>query len=170
MSPATLLARLDHRLAHLAAGPRDLPERQQTLRNALDWSYELLPAEAQRVFRGPAVRAGGCTIEAAATLCAADREDSFAVERQLETLMGGSLLSPINRGARETRFAMLETGRDYGLERLATCGEGTAVRERHLAWCLALGEEAFATAWATGRARSHEETLAEALALVARAP
>jgi non-specific serine/threonine protein kinase len=142
LAPATLLARLDRRLALLTGGPRDLPERQQTLRNALAWSYDLLPAEVQRVFRCLAVCAGGCAIEAAAALCAVNHTDPLAMERHLETLVGASLLLSVDRGAGEPRFAMLETIRDYGLERLEACGEGTAVRERHLAWCLALAEEA----------------------------
>jgi predicted ATPase len=71
LSPQELLARLSHRLEVLTGGPQDLPERQQTLRNTILWSYQLLDEEEQRLFRRLSVFAGGCTLEAAEAVCAA---------------------------------------------------------------------------------------------------
>jgi non-specific serine/threonine protein kinase len=142
LSPAALLAHLAPSLPLLTGGARDLPERQRTLRAAIAWSYDLLPAEAQRVFRGLAVCAGGCGVKAAAAICGTDPHDPLAMLGQLETLVEASMLVPVQRRDDEPRFALLETIREFGLERLEACGEGAAARERHLHWCLGLAERA----------------------------
>ena len=144
LTPRALLARLAPSLPLLTGGPRDLPARQRTLRDAIAWSYDLLPAAVQRVFRGLAVCAGGCTIASAAALCALDPDaaDSLALVRHLETLARASLLAPVQRGEDEPRFAMLETIREYGLERLRECGELGALQARHANHFRELAEEA----------------------------
>ncbi|HXL35743.1 MAG TPA: hypothetical protein VN954_00930, partial [Ktedonobacteraceae bacterium] len=68
LSPQALLARLEHRLEVLTGGARDLPARQQTLRNTIAWSYQLLDAGSQQLFRLLAVFVGGCTLEAVETI------------------------------------------------------------------------------------------------------
>jgi predicted ATPase/transcriptional regulator with XRE-family HTH domain/Tfp pilus assembly protein PilF len=142
LAPRALLARLAPSLPLLTGGARDLPARQQTLRDAIAWSYDLLPADVQRVFCCLAVCAGGCTLEAAAALDAVDPADLLDVIGHLESLVAASLLLPAYQGEGEPRFAMLEPIREYGLERLEESGEGATVRGRHLAWCLALAEQA----------------------------
>jgi len=119
LSPAKIRALLTSRLDLASAGPRDLPARQQTLRATIDWSYQLLDERERQVFAGLAVFAGGCTADAVAAVCDGDPDalDSL-VEKSLVVEHGG-------------RFAMLETIREFALERLAASdGENTAQR-RH---------------------------------------
>ena len=130
LSPAALLERLEPRLEILKGGPRDLPLRQQTLRATLDWSYDLLDQTEQRLLRGLSVFVGGCTIEAAETVCGATLDG-------LASLIDKNLLS-----RDENRLTMLELIREYGLEQLAECAEQEAARLAHAAWCLALVEDA----------------------------
>ena len=110
LTPVELLARLDPRLPLLTGGPRDLPARQQTLRATLEWSYELLPPAARRLFARLSVFAGGFSLEAAQAICDADLH-------ALETLRAHSLLQRAENGS-ESRFAMLETIREYADDRL----------------------------------------------------
>jgi predicted ATPase/DNA-binding SARP family transcriptional activator len=135
--PAALLARLDERLAVLTGGARDRPGRHQTLRATLDWSYELLSAPRRRLFARLAVFAGGWTLEAAETVCDGDLD----VVDGLASLIDKSLVR-LEGSEEEPRFAMLETIREYGLEKLRQLGEERAVRDRHLAWSLAFAERA----------------------------
>ncbi len=135
LSPSALLARLDRRLPLLTGGPHDLPTRLQTVRSAIDWSYDLLTPDERRVYRALAVFAGGCTLEAAETVVGASLD-------VLGSLVDKSLVRVLDRGDEERRFGMLETIREYGLERLATAGEETEARSRHAAWSLALAEQA----------------------------
>ncbi len=133
LSPAALRERLHRRLSVLAGGPRDLPARQQTLRAALSWSYDLLPAGEQRRFRRLGVFAGGFTIEAAAAVAgeaeaATGRAD---VEGTVATLISSSLLAMQANGADEARYHMLETVREYALELLTEAHEGEEIRRRH---------------------------------------
>ena len=120
LSPAAILERLAHRLDLLSAGPRDAPERQQTLRAAIGWSYDLLEPEVQAVFARLGVFVGGCTLEAAEAVCGPEALDGLA------TLMDQSLVT-----AAEGRFGMLETVREYALERLAESGDERQARRRH---------------------------------------
>jgi non-specific serine/threonine protein kinase len=142
LSPATLLARLSDRLTLLSGGPRDAPYRQQTLRDTIAWSYDLLSPEEQALFRRLAVFAGGFTMEAAEVTGAdnAANGERLAVLDQISSLIDHSLLTYGDGANGEMRYRFLETIRDFGLAHLATSGEEPAVRERHARWCLALAD------------------------------
>jgi len=119
LSTEQLLGRLDRRLPMLTGGPRDAPERQQTLRATIDWSYELLSAEEQRAFRCLAVFAGGCTLDAAEEVCEVPFDTVAA-------LIDKSLLY-----REDDRYFMLETIGEYALDQLEESGELHEVRRRH---------------------------------------
>ena len=144
LSPQELLVRLSHRLEVLTGGPQDLPRRQQTLRNTILWSYQLLDAQEQRLFRRLSVFAGGCTLEAAAAVCAALDGDEGAghILERVSSLLDKSLLQAIQQEGKESRLVMLETIREYGLECLVASGEEEVTRQAHAASYLALAEEA----------------------------
>ncbi|HKF35365.1 MAG TPA: tetratricopeptide repeat protein, partial [Ktedonobacteraceae bacterium] len=144
LTPQELLARLAHRLQVLTGGSQDLPLRQQTLRNTLLWSYQLLDEEEQRLFRRLSVFAGGCTLEAAEAVCAAlDGEEGAAhILERVTSLLDKSLLQTIQQEGKESRLVMLETIREYGLECLAASGEEEVTRHAHAAYYLAFAEEA----------------------------
>ena len=134
---AALLARLERRLPLLTGGPRDLPQRQQTLRDAIAWSHDLLPASEQTLFRRLAVFAGGCTLEAAEAVANPDGE--LDLLEGLAALVDASLLRQIEVGG-EARFTMLETIREFGLEHLERSGQVNEVAHRHAAYYLAFAE------------------------------
>jgi predicted ATPase/DNA-binding SARP family transcriptional activator len=136
LPPAALRQRLDHRLKLLVGGARDAPERHRTLRATIDWSYRLLEPAEQRLFVRLAAFSGGCTIEAAARVC----EDGDVVDG-LASLTDKGLLRPEGTDE-EPRFSMLETIREYALERLEASGEAAAVRTRHARYFLGFAEEA----------------------------
>jgi predicted ATPase len=128
LPPGELLGRLDRRLATLTAARRDLPERQQTLRATIEWSHELCSAEEQRLFGRLAVFAGGFTLEAAESVCEADID-------VLASLLDKSLIR------REVeRFSMLETIREYAVERLEESSEADEMRRRHAEYFAELAE------------------------------
>jgi len=148
LSPAALLTRLAQALPLLTGGARDLPERHQALRATLDWSHDLLHQGEQVVFRRLAVFAGGCTLEAAA-VCGTGEPLAVELLDWLGALLDQHLIQrtiPPDDEEDEPRFTMLETVREYALERLARepagQGEADATRRRHAAYYLALGEEA----------------------------
>jgi non-specific serine/threonine protein kinase len=144
--PAALLARLDHRLALLTGGARDLPARQQTLRQAIDWSHELLHPAERALFARLAVFAGGCTLAAAEAVCAG--EDAGAdVLGGLAALVEHHLVRQEPGAGGEPRFVMLETIREYAAERLAASAEAEAIRHRHFAHALALAEASEPALW-----------------------
>jgi non-specific serine/threonine protein kinase len=129
LSPAATLALLSQRLKVLGTGPRDAPARQQTMRDAIGWSYALLSPEDQAAFRTLAVFAGGWTLEAAAAVCALPIERSLD---RLEALVDQSLVvRQASAVAPTPRFTMLETIREFGLERLAAGGNEVSVRDGH---------------------------------------
>ncbi len=141
-----LKARLVHRLQLLRGGPQDLPERQQTLRNTLQWSYNLLSEAEQRLFRLLSVFVGGCTLEAveAVSRTLTNREDGPVLDG-ITSLLDKHLLSQTAQGSEEMgdrRLGMLETIREYGLECLQACGETEQTRQAHTAYYLRLAEEA----------------------------
>jgi predicted ATPase/DNA-binding CsgD family transcriptional regulator len=145
LPPQALLARLGHRLQVLTGGVRDAPARQQTLRNTIQWSYDLLTAQEQRLFRCFSVFAGGCTLEAAEAVCggggdAAGPEGS--VLDGVSSLIDKSLLQQTGQEGEEPRLSMLETIREYGRECLEACGEAEGMQHTHAAYYLALAEEA----------------------------
>ena len=131
LSPAAILERLAHRLDLLSAGPRDAPQRQQTLRAAIGWSYDLLDPAVQAVFAQLGVFVGGWTLEAAEAVCGPAALDGLA------TLMDQSLVT-----AADGRFEMLETVREYALERLTEDPGEQAVRRRHAEAYAELAESA----------------------------
>jgi predicted ATPase len=139
LSPAALLERLERRLPVLAGGTRDAPERQRTLRATIEWSHDLLTGDEQQLFARLSVFAGGCALEAAEEVCDADLDT-------LASLVDKSLLRQTN-----DRFWMLETIREYAVERLETSGEAEQVRRRHAEHFLALAEEAEPTLLANPR-------------------
>jgi non-specific serine/threonine protein kinase len=139
LPPAALLARLEFTQPTsplLTAGARDLPEHQQTMRGAIDWSYRLLGTQEQRLFRRLAVFVGGCTLEAAQSVWNADPVDG------LGALVDNSLLQRQIGTNGEPRFAALETIREYARERLIAGGELESTQRRHADYFLQLAEEA----------------------------
>ncbi|MDQ3692170.1 MAG: tetratricopeptide repeat protein, partial [Chloroflexota bacterium] len=167
LSPEALLARLPHRLRLLTDGPRDVPARLRTMRDAITWSHDLLNVDERAAFRRLAVFAGGCTIDAAEAVLGArypppGRDNDVApaigppagpapaaAPAQLDlvtALVDASLLQrmvedPADAGA-SPRFAFLETIAEYARERLATSDEDAAARGAHAAYFLALAERA----------------------------
>ena len=142
-SPRALLARLGSRLSVLTSVARDVPARQQTLRNTIAWSDNLLDAGEQWLFRQLSVFAGGCAIEAIEALCASLDSEAEPVLDGVASLVDKSLLQHVEpQMGEEPRFAMLETIREYALERLESLGEAEAARRAHAAYFLRLAEEA----------------------------
>ena len=141
MSPEALLAQMSDRLRLLTGGPRDAPARQQTIRDAIAWSYELLLPPEKRLFRYLAVFAGGFTLEAAQAMHGSHGDGEHLVVDRLAALVDQSLARRTER-AGEPRFAMLETIRKFGLESLIERGEEGDARERHAAYFVAVAERA----------------------------
>ncbi len=144
LSPDAILARLEHQLDVLAAGARDLPARQQTLRGAIAWSYDLLDEAARRLLDRLSVFAGSCDLEAAEAVCGPASELGGALLDGLMALADQSLLKVEEAADGEPRFRLLDTIREYAAERLAERGETAAVQDRHRDWYLALAERAAA--------------------------
>jgi predicted ATPase/class 3 adenylate cyclase/Tfp pilus assembly protein PilF len=145
LSPQAMLARLQSRLKLLTGGARDLPARQQTLRNAIDWSYNLLDEGEQALFRWLSVFVGGCTLEAAEEMCSAQFSEDVPdldVLEGLASLVSKSLLRQVEGPDGGSRFTMLETIREYGLERLSESGEADALQAAHAHYYLRLAEQA----------------------------
>src|SRR5215213_4961430 len=142
LSPRMMLARLDRRLALLTDGPRDLPERQQTLRATIDWSYSLLDVGEQLLFGHLAVFAGGWTLDAAEVICPAVGELSTRVLDSLHALLDKHLVQQQLTTNGEPRFTMLETIREYALERLIERGEALATQLAHALYFCDLAERA----------------------------
>jgi predicted ATPase/DNA-binding CsgD family transcriptional regulator len=142
LPPQALLKRLSHRLEVLTGGARDLPTRQQTLRNTLQWSYDLLIEPEQRLFRWLSIFVGGCTLEAAEAVCQADSDQAFSVLEGVASLLDKSLLQQTEQEGGEPRLVMLETLREFGLECLKRRGELEAARREHAHYYLALVEAA----------------------------
>jgi predicted ATPase len=137
----TLEARLDDPLALLVGGPRDLPQRQHTLRATIDWSYNLLDAEHRKLFRRMAVFVGGATVEAIEAVCDTRQDLKVNLWDAVELLADNSLIRRIDFDEMEPRFALLETMREYGLEQLAAANEEQYTRKAHAAYCLVSAEE-----------------------------
>ena len=126
-----LLRRLEHRLPLLTGGARDLPARLQTMRDAIAWSYDLLTAAEQTLFRRLAIFVGGFSLEAAAAIVDARLGQSMTILDGIASLVDKSLLQTIEGEGGEPRYQMLETVREFGLERLVACGEAEALGQRH---------------------------------------
>jgi predicted ATPase/ATP/maltotriose-dependent transcriptional regulator MalT len=147
LPPQALLKRLTSRLQVLTGGTQDRPARQQTLRNTLQWSYDLLNQEEQRLFRQLSVFVGGCSLQAAEAVAQADADtvgsnSAMEVMERVTSLLDKSLLQQTELEAEEPRLMMLETIREYGLECLQACGELEATRRAHAKYYLQLAEEA----------------------------
>ena len=172
LTPTALLARLGRRLPLLARGPRDAPARLQTMRHAIAWSDDLLSADERTLFHRLAVFAGGFTVEAAEAVAGVrdpgigDDEDRSPPGAQtpdrvppvldpLASLLDKSLLRREGDGEDGvgSRFGMLETIREYALERLAASGDEDATRRRHAGWCLGFIERAEPELWSADQGR-----------------
>jgi predicted ATPase len=145
LDPPALLQRLEQRLPLLVSGSRSAPERQQTLRATIAWSYELLTLEEQETFAKLAVFAGGCTLEAAEDICGADID-------AIASLVDKSLVRHSG-----DRYWMLQTIREYAGELLEESGEADSVRRRHAEHYLALAELAYAERFETSLRRLEPE-------------
>jgi excisionase family DNA binding protein len=163
LSPLQLRERLERRLPLLTGGPRDAPDRQRTLRNAIVWSYDLLSDDEQRLFRLLAIFSGGFTLEASEAISnrlsavsptevgrgtsdsrlgvPSGSPNSSSVLDLVESLVEQSLLLRERGVDGAPRFRMLETIREYGLERLEEHGKAAAAREAHAAYFLALAQQ-----------------------------
>lgn len=141
-APQALLSRLRNRLALLVGGAQDLPLRQQTLRGTIAWSYDLLGQDEKALFRRLAVFVGGCTLEAAEAVCTAQADLLIDVLEAVAALVDKSLLRQETQADGQPRLLMLETIREYALERLKASGEAEAVRRQHAIFFLRFAEEA----------------------------
>jgi predicted ATPase/DNA-binding CsgD family transcriptional regulator/tRNA A-37 threonylcarbamoyl transferase component Bud32 len=142
LPPQALLARLGQRLAVLIGGARDAPARHQTLRNTIEWSYQLLEAEEQRLFQCLSVFAGGCTLEAVEAIDTELDGEPGRVLGGVAALIDKSLLQQTELEGEDPRFVMLETIREYGLECLLASGKLEVTWQAHARYYLALAEEA----------------------------
>ena len=138
LPPRALLDRLGERLKLLTGGARDAPTRQRTLRDAISWSFDLLSAHDQTLFRRLAVFAGGCTLEAVDAV--ANAAGDLDTLEGMTSLVDESLLRQAEDPGGEPRFSLLETVREFGLERLAASGEDEPLRHRHAAYFAGLAE------------------------------
>ena len=139
LSAAMLLERLEHRLKLLTGGARDLPARQQTIRATIEWSYNLLAASEQALFARLGVFVGGWTLEAAEAVCQGDAVPDDILDGH-QSLMDKNLVRPRHETIHTARFTMLETIREYALERVEASGQREALRQQHAAYYLALVE------------------------------
>jgi predicted ATPase/DNA-binding XRE family transcriptional regulator len=153
LSPSTMLSRLDRRLAALTRGPYDLPVRHQTLRAAIDWSYDLLTPEEQVLFARLSVFAGGSSLAAVETVASPMSLGSQSPPAQeviasgstsdlLKALLDKSLLQQTEGVNGEPRYHMLETIREHSSERLEASGEADDLQLRHANYYLDIAEEA----------------------------
>jgi len=141
-APQALLSRLRNRLKLLVGGAQDLPLRQQTLRGTIAWSYDLLGQDEKALFRRLAVFVGGCTLEAAEAVYTAQGDLLIDVLEAVAALVDKSLLRQETQADGQPRLLMLETIREYALERLKASGEAEAVRRQHAIFFLRFSEEA----------------------------
>ena len=136
-----ILNRLESRLQLLTAGARDLPERQQTLRNTIEWSYGLLTDAEQKLLCRLGVFWGGCTLEGAEAVCNTRDDLGADIFDLMSSLVDKSLIQQRQQTHDEPRFRKQETIREYALERLQQSGEESATKRAHAAYCLVLAEE-----------------------------
>jgi non-specific serine/threonine protein kinase len=140
LSPAALLKRMEKRLPLLTEGPRDAPLRLRTMRDAVGWSYDLLDEHGKALFRRLAVFVGGFTLEAAEAMAQNEADLDERVLAGVAALVDANLLRLVEPGGAESRYTMLETVREFGLELLAAGGEEEVVRRQHALWCLTVAE------------------------------
>ncbi len=142
LTPQALLAQMERRLPLLTRGARDLPLRQQTLRNTLAWSYDLLEEREQHLFRQLAVFVGSFPLDAVESVCTDEKDGENDVMERVAQLLDKSLIQSSDAVDGEPRFRMLDTVREYALEQLAASGEEEAVKRRHADFYLRLAETA----------------------------
>jgi predicted ATPase len=141
LSPSSMRTRLASRLQLLTGGARDLPQRQQTLRAAMDWSYDLLSPAEQKLFRRLSVFVGGCNLEGVEAVCDAKADLDLDLLDGMASMVDKSLVQQVEQAKGESRFVMLETIREYALEKLEASGEDALTKRAHAAYCLVLAEE-----------------------------
>jgi predicted ATPase len=154
LAPAALLAQMGDRLHLLTHGMRNAPARQQTIAAAIAWSYDLLDAEAQALFRQLAVFAGGFTLAAAEAVGDMGGGDGASILDGVASLVAQSLLDQVEQIGAEPRYAMLETIREYAREQLDASGEAEETRRRHATFYLGFGEAVAAELGGTPMAES----------------
>ena len=137
LSPAALLERMEQRLPLLTGGPRDLPPRQQTVRDTIAWSFELLEPSEQRLLAMLSVFAGGCTVAAVEQICGEPANGQHDVLDGIASLLDSSLVQRQDAPG-EQRIMLLETIREYALARAADDGSLSSLRERHARYYLGL--------------------------------
>ncbi|HUQ31836.1 MAG TPA: tetratricopeptide repeat protein [Pyrinomonadaceae bacterium] len=142
LPPRAMLARLETPLKLLTGGARNLPMRQQTMSGAIAWSYDLLDAPCQLLFRRLALFVGGATLEAADAVCNSSGDLGMDVQDAVASLVDNSLLRQAEHAGGEPRFIMLETIREYGFGRLRESGELDSIRSLHAHYFLGLAERA----------------------------
>ena len=139
LPPAALLERLERRLPLLVDGSREAPMRQQTMRDTIAWSHDLLREEERVLFRRLAVFEGGCTLAAIEAVAVGSQ---VAPLELVKSLVEQSLLQRVEGAAGEPRYRMLETIREFAAEQLLASADQPATRRRHAAWCLVFAEQA----------------------------
>ena len=162
LPPAAMLKRMESSLKVLTGGARDLPARQQTMRGAIAWSYDLLENEERTLFNRLSVFLGGCNLEEAEVVCNSTGDLELDFLDGVTSLVDKSLLRQ-KEWDDEGRFSMLQTIREFGLEQLAQSGESDAIRAQHLNFYLEMAEQAEAeltgaaqASWFSRLAKEHD--------------
>ena len=137
LSPGALLAQLERRLALPGGGAPGAPERQRSLRDTIAWSHGLLSAPAQALFRRVAVFYGGCSLDAIREICG---DGALDVLHELRALVANSLVRRADAPAGDSRYTLLETVREFGVDCLQQSAEAGIIRQRHASYFLALAE------------------------------
>ena len=156
LSPEQLLARLEHRLPLLQGRDRNVPERQRTLRRTIEWSHDLLDEAERRMFSRMSVFAGGADLGAVDAVANPEGELGIDTLDGLASLVEGSLVRRAEIEGEEPRFVMLETIREYGLERLTASGEESVVRRRHAEHSIAIADRAAESMFGAEQAASRQ--------------
>ena len=136
LTPHGLLARLEHRFDLLTGGTRDLPERQRTLRGAIDWSFNLLNEREKKLFRRLSVFIGGCSLEAAEKVCDIDGDLTQSLDNTLASLIDNNLVIQLQETGADPRFGMLNTIHEYAYERLTESNESDPIHQQHAQYYL----------------------------------
>ena len=142
LPPNAMLGRLGRRLKLLTGGARDLPERQRTLRGAIEWSHTLLDEGEKSLFARMAIFSGGRTLEAVEAVCDAEGDLPVDTFEGVSSLLDKSLVRKEEGPEDEPRFIMLETIHEYAREKLQQSGEAEEIGRAHTEYFLALAEEA----------------------------
>lgn len=145
LSPNQILDRLESRLKLLTGGAKNLPARQQTMRGAIEWSYDLLDAGERVLFERLSIFAGGFSVEAAEFACenpADDERETIDILNSIISLVENSLLVQAETANGESRFRLLEIAREFALEKLEANGDSESVRKKHAEFFLKLANKA----------------------------